>query len=516
MPGNRRRTHQTDEELSGDTMEPELITVLDSRYEEFLSDESKLRGKADTISFPKTKAEIISIINQMREHSVAITIQGGRTGICGGAVPENGHVLNLSGMNRVLGLQQIDAGYLLEVQAGFMLSELEKQVRLKSFDSQGWDEASLEALRQFKADRNFFWPPDPTEASATIGGILATNAQGICTYLYGESRQHLAEICLIDGHGEELTILRGEQTGANQLCNLPNDDLMDLHLGGEGLYGVIVSAVLRLIIKPSEIWGICFFFEAHDSVMKFAEELRSNPFNAGSAAIAAIEYFDRVTLDCIKELKQAATKLKDLPEVDNRYVGMIYVELHGEDEGGIESIAEKMMQLSAEHGCDDQSTWALSGENEIEKLKGFRHAAPESVNIRLEEARRSDSRITKLSTDITVSDKSFGDTVVAYRKDAENAGVDVAIFGHVAGSHVHVNILPRNHEDYLIGKMLIAKWTLDASDNGGLIFTEHGVGKIKKDLFQSVTRPEILEKFRCMKSAMDPEYILNRGNMFDA
>lgn len=508
-----------------------LIKSLETRYEEYLGDESKMKGTANSISFPETTEDVIAIVKHMISSSIPITVQGGKTGICGGAVPLEGHILNLSHMTKVLGLHKTDTGYLLKVQPGLMLSELEKTLYKKSFDTSAWNEASLSALKTFKMDKAYFWPPAPTETSATIGGILATNAQGICGYLYGDTKQYVEEICLIDAHGKEITLRRGEYKVQNHQCILPSGetlvvntdilklpqevDLIDFYLGSEGMYGIIVSATLKLIKRPQEVWGIGFFFEVQDNLFTFAEEVRLAFYKEGTAAIAAIEYIDKLTLDNIQELKKVATKLNELPDVDEKYIGMIYIELHGEYEGDIENIAEKLMELAIEYGSAEEATWALSGEAEIEKMRAFRHAAPESINITLEKAKQSDERIMKLSTDLTIPEKTFGEIVTKYQKDAKDNGIEISIFGHVAGNHVHVNILPKNYGQYVVGKKLIEKWGIDTSKDGGIVFSEHGIGKIKKELFQCATAEDVLRNIRNIKKTLDPKGILNPGNTFD-
>lgn len=512
-------------------MRTTLIKSLEARYEEYLEDESKMKGEASSISFPETKEDMVTIVNEMIGSSIPITVQGGNTGICGGSVPLGGHVLNLSHMNKFLGLRKTDEGYLIKVQAGLNLSELQKQVYKKNFDASGWDVESLEALKKFERDKTYFWPPQPTETSATIGGILATNAQGICSCLYGDTKQYVEEICVIDSNGKEITITRGKYKVHENQCVLPNNeilaiitdilklpkkvDLIDLYLGCEGRYGIIVSAILRLIERPEEVWGIGFFFEAQDNLFKFVEELNRESYKEGTAAIAAIEYIDKITLDNIQELKKVATKLNELPDVDQKYIGMIYIELNGKNENDIEGIAEKLMELAMENGSDEESTWALSGEAEIEKMRAFRHAAPESINIAIEKAKQVDNRIMKLSTDITIKEKVFSEIINMYQKDAMDKNIEIAIFGHVAGNHVHVNILPKNYEEYVIGKKLIEKWIIYYSKEKGIIFSEHGVGKIKKKLFLLATDEEVLRNLRDIKKTLDPQNLLNPGNVFD-
>ena len=80
------------------------------------------------------------------------------------------------------------------------------------------------------------------------------------------------------------------------------------------------------------------------------------------------------------------------------------------------------MELAAEYGSDPDAAWAVSGSGEVEKLHAFRHAAPETCNLFIEEARQKDPRITKLGTDMQTKGSGLWEQVSGYRKDLE-AGV---------------------------------------------------------------------------------------------
>ena len=87
--------------IRGDERIMQNIFSIDAQYEEYLIDESKYSGFAESISFPKSEQEIKEILETLRKNQIPVTIQGGKTGIVGGAVPQGGHIMNLSQMNRV-------------------------------------------------------------------------------------------------------------------------------------------------------------------------------------------------------------------------------------------------------------------------------------------------------------------------------------------------------------------------------------------------------------------------------
>ncbi|MFR3031591.1 MAG: FAD-binding oxidoreductase [Blautia sp.] len=122
------------------------VESMCEKYEEFLIDESKYGGWAKSISFPETETEVCEILRQMALERVPVTIQGGKTGITGGAVPRGGHILNLSRMNRVLDTgKREDGTCVVTVEPGVTLLDLEKAV-LKAFGRE-----------------KVFWPVQPTE-----------------------------------------------------------------------------------------------------------------------------------------------------------------------------------------------------------------------------------------------------------------------------------------------------------------------------------------------------------------
>lgn len=473
-------------------MEKQLILPIEERYQEYLTDESRLQGNALSISFPATEEEVVQVVKELAASQTGITIQSGKTGIVGGAVPMGGHVMNLS---RLCACKEIeerpDGKILVTVETGLLLMDLNQEIG-----------------KRFRSQR-LFWPPQPTETSAAIGGILACAAQGINACYYGDTRKYVEKIRMVLADGNVVEIKRDAhfiQVGDDRI------DELDFILGGEGIYGVITEAVLRLLPKPEEIWGISFFFESDEAAGEFASRLKQIPKTAG-AHIEAAEYLDRETLDLIEKRKHTMTKIKDLPAVGQHLAAMIYLELAGSD-AGIEELAEILMELAAEVGSDPDCAWAVSGESEIEKMRAFRHAAAETVNLMIEELRRNEPRITKLSTDISLLKQELGDALNYYRTDISSNGLSGCIFGHILGTHLHVNILPGNYEDYQNGKEVIKKWSVQAALAGEQIAVEHGLGKLKSHLNCQALSKAKIEAIKELKQKYDPFYCWNNGNIF--
>ena len=90
----------------------------------------------------------------------------------------------------------------------------------------------------------------------------------------------------------------------------------------------------------------------------------------------------------------------------------------------------------------------------MRRIKEFRHAAPEQVNRRIAERQRQHPGLTKLGTDLSVPDAQLRPVMAMYRRDLAEAGLEYVVFGHIGNNHVHVNILPRDLQEYAQGKAL--------------------------------------------------------------
>ena len=204
-----------------------LIHPIHPEYLEYLRDESRLVGEAESISFPYNEEQVVEIMTFLAQREIPVTIQSGRTGISGGAVPKGGHVLNLSRMNGFLGLDYDHEGdrFLLRVQPGVLLSQLNEAVAKKEFATQGWSRDSLQALEAFQRAGSYFFSPDPTETSAAIGGMTASNASGARSFAYGPTRRYIESLRLVLANGSILELQRGVQRAADSSFNSkPRED----------------------------------------------------------------------------------------------------------------------------------------------------------------------------------------------------------------------------------------------------------------------------------------------------
>lgn len=489
------------------------LEPIGPEHQDFLRDESRRMGRAETISFPVTEAEVCDALRAASARGAKVTIQGGRTGIAAGAVPEGGHILNLSRMKHI----GTPHASFVSAQPGVVLSDLRA------------------ALHGGK----LFFPPDPTETTATIGGMIACNASGALSLHYGPTRRHVRSLRVALADGDLLRLARGEHVASGRRFEVATEggrriagalpaytmpavknaagyfaaddmDLLDLFVGSEGTLGVVTEAELALQPEPPLRWGITAFLQDEDSALRFARLARERTV----ARPVAIELFDRRALRLLREKRNEYGALAAIPEPPGDADAAIYCEFHGQDEDALMLAVEALVEDLARCGGGEDDTWTATDERAMQRLKDFRHAIPEAVNLTIDERRRAHPSLTKLGTDMAVPDEQLEAVMRMYHAALDPSGLEYVMFGHIGNNHVHVNIIPRDADEYERGRAVYLSWAREVIRMGGTISAEHGVGKLKVALLREMYGDEGIGQMQSLKRLFDPEGVLNRGNLF--
>ncbi len=480
-----------------------------SAHADYLRDESRRVGRADRIAFPRTEAEVLAALAEAREQKLPVTTQGARTGVTGGAVPEGGLILNLAHMDQILSAENGE----LRVQPG----------------------ATLDAIRA-AVPPGFYFAPDPTEPSASIGGMISCNSSGALSFLHGPTRNHVLGLRVALLNGDVVDLRRGRDKTAGLRFQLgpvsgelpplrrpavknaagyfvdPDMDLVDLFVGAEGTLGVVTEATLRLLPAPGAVWGLMAFLPSTAAVVGFVDALRQTPRD-GSAQLAALEYFDSNCLVFLREhADELASKGISVPNLPDGSA-CVYAEWHAPDAAAAEAALMATAERLPEFGADPDACILADNPHDIEKLKLFRHSAPEMVNSAIDERRKIHPGLVKLGTDMSVPDARLADVLALYETDLAASGLEHLIFGHIGANHLHVNILPRHPADYDAGRALYARWAAQVIAWGGSISAEHGIGKLKRDLFRQMAGDAALAQMRALKKCFDPDNLLNPGTL---
>lgn len=525
-----------------------IHSITDKTYDEYLRDESRYTGWAEAIAFPKDEAQVIEIMKKADDSRTPVTVQGARTGLTGAAVPHGGYVLNMSKMNKVIGIRYDAGNFFIKVQPGLLLTQLNKMLEQKSFDPGALDAESLDCLSEMKAGQWIF-PPDPTEISASIGGMVSCNASGAKTFFYGPTRNYVEALRIVLPGGDIIDLRRGlsaaegrsfdmtTENGRHIKGELPsytvpkvksaagyyiheNMDMIDLFIGAEGTLGVITEIELKLVRRPAMRIGTVAFLQERQSALDLVRALRQESLPQGISPLPtkplSIEYFDHRALALLSDQQKnnpAFSQLQPLPEGAPT---AIYAEFDGTDEDKSWAILSELGVLLKHCGGNEHDTWVALDSQKMEKLRFFRHACPECVNIQVDRCRKTDPHITKLGTDMSVPAQYLDQAIDMYEKDLTEAGLNFVIFGHIGQNHLHVNVIPRSMDEYDKAKSLYMIWARRISSWGGSVAAEHGIGKLKAPFLHAMYTDRQLHDMAALKACFDPDMLLCAGNIFPA
>ncbi|MCF7855810.1 MAG: FAD-binding oxidoreductase [Candidatus Pacebacteria bacterium] len=520
-----------------------LITGDDlADYGKYLTDESRKKGQASAVAFPTSTAEVAAAVREAASNDWAVTVSGARNGVTARAVPQGGLVLSMERMNRVLGLRQTaDDECTARCQPGVLLSALQKAVRDAAFDdSADWDEASRGCLQTLR-ENAYFFPPDPTETGASLGGLVACNASGAHTFRYGPTRPYIVGLTVVLADGSRLALERGQcradasgcfilvrQDGQEVTVKVPTYrqpatknvagyysgegmDAVDLFIGSEGTLGVITEVNARLVRAPEGRSATMVFFRDELNALEFTEELRGQSDGCG---VEAIEYFDPRSLRFLRESRREKGAASGVPAcLPDDAACAVYLDI-GTSADGIIHTLDSVARLAKKAGADAARCWSAESYAERERLRVFRHALPEVVNDTISRIQKTYPGVTKLGTDMAVPDSALRTILRVYRSELENAGLDYVIFGHIGDNHLHVNILPKTPEQYGTGKKLYLKFAEEVVRLGGSPAAEHGIGKLKTEFLKLMIGDRGIREMQAVKHTLDPRNRMGRGTLF--
>lgn len=505
----------------------EFIAALPG-YAGYFRDESRLSGQADYIVFPKNTARAAAAIRRAADKGLPLTLQGARTGIAGGAVPQGGLILSTEQMNQPLGFAAGDVPA-LRVQGGMSFEALERFLN-RGLPPEDWDAESKALFRE--QARKLRFPPNPTESSAALGGAFGCNARGPNSLAWGAAGDHVQGLAWVTPQGEIWNIQRGRYCFDETGCPLPGGgrlscdtalpfggsrflhprpglDLLDFLAGSEGLAGLAAELSLSLRTLPVSSWGVVYFFDDERPALDFAESLREwRKRTPGGEALSTLEYYDGPSLELVRSLAPQSAALRQLPPLDPQAGGAVQVELEGDDSDTLESMLADQLTLFLSAGGKEEDTWAAASPAELEKFRILRHALPELINTEIDRIRRHLPELCKTAADYMVPPELAGTCCEIYRQDMEEAGLRGFTFGHIAEGRLHVNLLPENREELRRSQDLLERWAVRVVQDGGLLAAENGIGRLKRDLLRRHLSPERLEQIRAILRVLDPQGIL--------
>uniref|UniRef100_A0A8C5JRS7 D-2-hydroxyglutarate dehydrogenase, mitochondrial n=1 Tax=Junco hyemalis TaxID=40217 RepID=A0A8C5JRS7_JUNHY len=417
-----------------------------------------VRGCSQLVLKPQTTAEVSQILRYCHERNLAVSPQGGNTGLVGGSVPVFDEIiLSTALMNQIISFDKVSG--ILVCQAGCV----------------------LERLSEYLEEQGFIMPLDlGAKGSCHIGGNVATNAGGLRLLRYGSLRGTVLglQVVLADGSALDcLTSLRKDNTGY---------DLKQLFIGSEGTLGVITAVS---ILCPQRPKAVNVAFLGCQSFAKVLETFTTCRAMLGEI-LSAYEFMDEKCMELVETHLKLSSPVADSPFY-------VLIETSGSNSTHDEEKLHNFLERAMASGLVTDGTVATD-EKKIKVLWSLRE--------RITEALTHEGYVYKY--DISLPVGKLYDLVTDMRVRLGQSAKNVVGYGHLGDGNLHLNITAESYSHSLLEAIepFVYEWTARCS---GSISAEHGLG-FKKRHFIHYSKPHeavlLMQQFKAM---LDPKGILN-------
>jgi FAD/FMN-containing dehydrogenase len=429
------------------------------------------QGQTPLLVLPKSTEEVSAVVGICAESGTAITPQGGNTGLVSGQIPQGEVLLSTERMRAIRDIDAFDD--VIVAEAGVTLAAVH--------------EAALAVRRRFPLGL-------ASEGSATVGGVISTNAGGTQVLRYGSTRNLVLGLEAVLPNGEiwrGLKRLRKDNTGY---------DLKQLLIGAEGTLGVVTAASLKLFpLMASRAVAVCGLNDPKDAIALLA---RAKEETGG--AVEAFELMSRLGV---------AFAVKNIPGVREPLAGehpwYVLVETSTGEPGAAEAAMERLLAHALEDGLIQDAAVAQTEA----QMKAFW-----SVRENQSGAQKAEGAAWKHDVSVPVSRVAeFLERATAAVLRFEPTARIVA-FGHVGDGNIHYDVLraaggqDEAHNERRDAGSRIVHDIVDSLE--GSISAEHGLGAMKTADALLYKSPVEVEALRAIRAALDPRRIMNPRVLF--
>jgi FAD/FMN-containing dehydrogenase len=452
-----------------------ILLPGDDRFSAYLREwRGKFTASALAVLRPASTAETAAMVRLCASHGAAIVPQGGNTGLVGGSVPFKNEQAVIISLDRMSAIRELDAANnTITVDAGCILADIQQAAD--------------------QADR-FFPLSLGAEGSCRIGGNISTNAGGVLTLRYGNTREQVLglEVVLADGQvWDGLNSLRKNNTGY---------DLKQLFIGAEGTLGIITGACLKLQPKPAGRVTAMLGFTSPADAITCLNRLQAE---TGSQ----LQAFEIMARPCLELAFKHFDNCRDPFAEPQPWYGLAETT----SGRGAEELTEQAEQGLADLIEAGIVTDAVLAQNEGQR-GDFWHLREAIV-----EAQRLEGGSIKHDIAVPVS------RIAAFIEEGTKLvhelmpGIRPTVFGHIGDGNLHFNMM---QPEAMAKDAYLARWDEITAPvhklvmrYGGSFSAEHGVGRLKTGDMALYKSPVELKMMRAVKAALDPENRMNPGKV---
>lgn len=418
----------------------------------------------DIVVKAATTEDVAAVMKIANNYGLPVVVRGAGTGLVGGSISTAGGILlDLSGMDAIKELD-ID-NFTLTVGPGVLLSD----------------------IKAYTEDKGFFYPPDPGEKSATIGGNISTNAGGMRAIKYGVTRDYVRALTVVLPNGEVAHL------GGKVVKNSSGFDLKDLFIGSEGTLGIITEATLKLVMLPKITTSLLVPFNDFESTINVVPILLRSGITP-----TAMEFFEQSS---VKSWEKFTGKI--FPE--NQHNSYLLLSFDGQDQKQIEAEYEQIAELCLNNDAED--VYVLDDKNQRDIVWTARGAFLEAIK----------SSTTEMDeVDIVVPRSKIVEYIQFVHQTAIDQTIRIPGFGHVGDGNLHFYVCRDDYDDATWQAKLTSVFAAlyaEGKEIGGQVSGEHGIGLAKKSYLKRSADPATYSTMRAIKTAIDPKNILNPGKV---
>ena len=411
---------------------------------------------------PETEDQVAAVLAACDASGIPVTARGSGTGLSGAAIPHaDGTVIAFDRMAEII---EIDEDNLVAVvQPGVTLDQLDQAL----------------------APRGLVYPVFPGEYSASLGGNVATNAGGMRAVKYGVTRHQVLGLRAVLPSGEVIT------TGGKFVKGSTGYDLTQLIIGSEGTLAVVTEATLKLYPRPEHRATVLAPFTTLDQVTRAVPAIVKSGIGP-----MILEYIDMLTMSGIENTLGVEVGVPE--DIKATALAYLVVQLEDRHEDRLDADTQALAELVADLGAIDV------------------YVLPSNAATQLIEAREKAFWLAKGAgahdiVDVVVPRASIDPFLTAVSELAQEKGTFIAGCGHAGDGNVHLSVFQPDPD--VRYEMMLGLFRL-GMDHGGAISGEHGLGRTKAKYWLELEDPTKVALMRRIKSAFDPNGILNPGALF--
>ena len=467
MPYPYKKMDENDFAYIRSVTDPQRVWVGDAIAKEYYHDEMPEYGVFPPELYVEvlTKEEVSAIMKYAYGQNLPVVARGAGTGLAGGANCKYGGImLSLMKMNKIFPVDT--QNMTVTAQPGALISEVAAAA----------------------AEAGLFYPPDPGEKTASIGGSIITNAGGMRAVRYGVTRDYVRCIEAVMPNGDIMHF------SSNVVKNTTGFDVKDLVVGSEGILCVCTEVTLKLIPAPKCTCTLVIPFESLEKCIDCVPALLRLPF-----VPTAVEFLERELIDIVERNLH-----KMLPVREGEAVLIVMYDASSQEE--LTQCCDAAAAAALEAGALDV---ALADTPE-------RIGSVWSVRAAILEGMKADS-VGQEECDVVVPRAKIAEFVKAAKSICLSHGVVVEPCGHAGDGNLHTEMLRQpgmtDEEWKSATHACLVELYAKSKELGGQLSGEHGIGNGRLEFLRPFIGDEMYQLYRNIKLAFDPKLILNPGKM---